>query len=190
MFQDKTLELLADSVDLEMLALGESNITDSGIHSLQRLRCPEFVDLGQVKIGENAVHWLGTQKHLKYLTLRRAQITPSATNSMFQSLANIQLLELLDLGDVAIPASGFEWIAHQPNLNRLKLNGASPSIGTYRSWRGYPNSSIWIYPTRSSKKMPQRQSASCKACSTWISPVPRLTMLVWMQFPASRILKF
>ncbi len=65
-------------------------------------------------------------KSLKYLTLRRAEITPSATNSMFQSLANIQLLELLDLGDVAIPASGFEWIAHQPNLNRLKLNGAQP----------------------------------------------------------------
>jgi hypothetical protein len=113
---DTLMPLLADLSDVHSISLGDTNITNRGLHSLSRLRNLRTLSLRETKLQDESLEALAPLR-LQWLSLKRTWIGDIA----IASLKGMTSLEHLSLERTRVSDRGLVHLEGLHNLKSLNL---------------------------------------------------------------------
>ena len=112
-----TLPLVGELSELKWLFLDSSNVTDTGLESLKRLRRLRWLSLEDANITDAGLPHLAELRKLEHLTLSGTKVTDAG----LAHLAELKKLEFLKLDGTKITDAGLVNLEGLDSLQRLSL---------------------------------------------------------------------
>src|SRR5258708_1775491 len=117
---DADLRRMAEAGDVRELDLSETRITNAGLQYLKSLHGVHRLNLYFAEyINEDGLAFLKNWQALEELNLRGGRVT----SKIFEHLAGLKELRVLDLGATEITDEGFDQITDLPKLEKLVIGG-------------------------------------------------------------------
>jgi Leucine-rich repeat (LRR) protein len=134
-------------LNLEVLDLGETAISDRGVARLARLKNLHTLDLHGTRVTSKGIEALAELPNLRHLKLWRARGIDDAAIPTFR---RIKKLEILELPETGITAGGLAQLAESSGLKQLLIGGTEVTREQVESFRQtVPNCQVswWQQPT-------------------------------------------